>query len=204
MSYHQLGIILKSFFPEKQTISLLSKLDGKIKLIILNGKKMQRLGPGTLISFYTESYTAHDVTILSMPQFNSLDDMYWLHHLLELCYYFISLHEDCLQQFILIHVCQQLIDIPKSPLNKKLITGLLLTTLGFYPPQSLLFLYNLKKILSSCIDFDLNKKIEFLVQHLEELNEKQLQDLDLWILECINSHPRREVFKTIKFIYKPA
>lgn len=204
MSQEHHAIILKSFFPHKHTLSLLTKEQGKIKLVILNSKKIQRLGPGASISFHANNHITIDAQIINTPYFKNLEDMYWLHHLLELCYYFIPLGEECLDQFIVLQSALALVAETKNVVNKKLITGLLLTTLGFYPPSSLAFLFELKKILSSCIDFIPHKKIEFLTRHLKQLDNKQMGELDEWILACITSHPRYEMFKTIIFIYKPA
>src|SRR3989304_9119017 len=90
----EFGLILKRYLPSSHKISVLTPNMGKIHLIIKKASICQRIWPGMVITFVPqiivrESYVCEDAEIISSPQSETKEDMYWIHHLLELCYYFI-------------------------------------------------------------------------------------------------------------------
>ncbi len=100
MHNKEFGFILKRFLPYKKKLSVLCCQKGKINLITQPTEKCHQLWPGMLICF-TPTFNnkkiciAHDIEIIMSPEQENFSNLYWVHHLLEICYYFVPLENPC-------------------------------------------------------------------------------------------------------------
>lgn len=195
------GIVLKSFLPNKNKLSVLTRSWGKINLVAKPGVLRVVSSPGTQITFFTarafESQVVFTTRIICVnANLRALEQhLYWLHHLLEICYFFIPLGSSCPDVFQLIEYCFALCE--QSSLFgsnffvvKKLCLVRLFILLGFYPEQEL--------FLGTEVSLDsLN------VQKVRSLHEDEatamVQAIDKWLFACLQEHPHVMHFKTMSF-----
>lgn len=85
---------------------------------------------------------------------------------------------------------------------KKMNIVVLMGLLGFEAPLHLQPSARIvHKTLLWFIDFQKGQKVEFLSQHYDLFASVSVDHLDAWLLECIQSHPRATIFKTLSFVY---
>lgn len=214
MQEKECGIVLKKFATSDHKISVLTNTLGKIALVVFNQGVMRRIQVGTLIEFdhpkkQNNVHTTQQLVIVLTPITQRSDDLIWLHHMLELCYYFVPLHQPLSECFVILKSCLALlphVDLFSAHLweiVKKLCLGALLLFLGFFPPEHLeRSIIMTKNALFLSVDFQDVQKVEFLSKHLEKFCTIAPADLDSWFLQCIQSHPRINIFKTIHFMYQ--
>jgi hypothetical protein len=208
-----IGIVLKKISVSEHKFSVLTKTRGKIILIVFDYHNAKKLQAGTLISFIPDQFnkaihTTKSIDIMAVSSGTNTLDMYWFHHLLELCYFFTPLHQPIDDVFCIISHClalpayQQAIEEDEWAVTKKLCVGVLLMHLGFYPTEALTPpLISTKKTLLLFIDFNESQKVEFLRSNLRGLINTSSNALDEWLLCCIHSHPCTKAFKTLRFMY---
>jgi hypothetical protein len=188
------GFILKRFLPFKQKVSILSQSTGKINIVTNPITKCQQLWPGMLVTFNiinqsTNMLMASHVEIVWNPEIKKSEDLFWLHELLQHCYYFSPLENPCPEIFYHLYNCFSIYKLKIR--SKKLYFKIqriaifkLLTLLSFYPEKELvkfLGLYNqLEKSKETPKDF---------MNILQNINDTQIKKMDNWILKCINNHP---------------
>lgn len=208
MHTKELGIILKKLDREN-TYSVLGNSVGKIILLATKNKTAQRLVAGSTISFFIEKndqvVLSTNIEILSFC-LHQPTDMYWCHHLLELCHFFAPPNQPIENIFTFLTRCLSLPTIhtmsnDEWDMVKKMLTGGLLLFFGFFPPKKLEpTILRIQKTLISFIDLTHQPFLEF-AQHSKAHNKTYASDLDSWLLECIQSHPRAYMFKTVGFVY---
>lgn len=207
MNSKELGFIIKRFIPRKQKISILANSLGKIEVIPSPLSLNDRLYPGMLISTTlhpstTRIYIAHNIEILTTPlNFTNNSNIYWIHSILELCYYFIPLEKPCPEIFNLVYVALFLLDNQKfnSYLNvsRKLFIIKLLVLLGFYPKKPFLQYLNLfEDLVSTFVDFPIKR----IIKSLEIIGKKEIYLINLWIMQCLREHPNFSSFKLSNFL----
>lgn len=185
------GIVLKSYQPYKCKLSILDTRLGKIVAV----PNRETISSGSYISYYvTEQpklFFIYDVEIIDMPLALAKDDILFIHHLLEICYYFIPMNNT--QQRIielLIHLYAAK-HIFENATLKKLFLFQFFTTLGFYPEgkrfQNPLFI----RLASLSIDNLMGQHVDLIIE----------TELDNWLLNCISTHPCIKNFKTINFLH---
>ena len=212
MQEKECGIVLKRFTTSQHKFYLLAGSLGKIALVVFNQGVMRRIQVGTLIEFdfpkkQGNVHTAQQLAISLLPITQKPDDLLWLHHMLELCYYFIPLHQPSTECFIILKNSLTLLAHSDQFLDwetvKKLCLGALLLCLGFFPPDHLQRpIIMTKNALFLSVDFQDAQKVEFLSKHLKKFCTVAHEELDMWLLQCIQSHPRVNMFKTIHFMYQ--
>jgi hypothetical protein len=208
MQTKEFGIILKKL-DGGTTFSVLCDSAGKIVISTAKNRFPQRLTTGSTISFFIEKngmvVTPTNIEILSFC-LHQPTDMYWCHHLLELCHFFAPLNQPTEDLFVFLSRCLSLptnhtMSTDEWNMIKKLSIGGLLLFFGFFPPKKLEpLILGIKKTLTSFIDLDQQPFLEF-AQHSKAHNKTYDADLDSWLLECIQSHPRAHMFKTMGFVY---
>jgi hypothetical protein len=180
-----LGILLKNYSPKKEKVSVLDSVLGRIEAVLHNAN-IRSLHNGTLFSYhaelrYTNIYTFTTVEILDIPFGLAKHDIYFFHHMLELCYYFLPLHVACPSVFDLISMAfKQELD------NKPIILLRFFALLGIYPEEPP-FEKNYFLRLLSC-------PVETIIK--EKLDDTQLKVLESWLLRCLEMHPYKKQFKT--------
>ncbi|MFC1894523.1 DNA repair protein RecO C-terminal domain-containing protein [Candidatus Dependentiae bacterium] len=207
-SENDFAFVLKRFFPLKQKTSILSHQNGKIQILTKPTIKCKTLWPGMLISFNLNTsnrrfFCAENINIIYNINNSKPFKIYWIHHVLEICYYFIPLHDPCTKIFSFLSCCIKLINNENTfqshiKIIKKTFLLNLLVLIGFYPPDNLLLYLDLyKQITLVSIDFNNNHKVQSLMSKLKLLKKQDINNLDKWIQTCLCSHPQFKKFKTL-------
>ena len=184
------GVIVKMFFPKKQKIAVFDDQLGKIMCV----PKHERLCLGAIIN-YTASeqnniHFIHSTDMIAVPFNLAHDDILFLHHVLELLYYFVPIGSGDVELF---HMIRVLYD-PKTWTNtsqfKKIFLCKLFVLLGMYPEDDLVKKPFFYRVASLSVD---------MIAH-ETIDLESEQSLEQWLLRCIKMHPCVDYFKTIHFL----
>lgn len=190
------GIILKSLLPYKYKISVLSRYSGKVSVPV-----SRAFSPGTIISLPAP------IEVLHVPLSPLDKHLAWIHHLLEICYYFVPLHSACPDVFRLLQYSLKLgvqsnVFEPHFYIVKRICLVRLLVLLGFYPNNKLVFLLGLfDDLVAASLDSSNDQKVRSLRSSFEAVTEKMIQEIDKWMLYCLKEHPHVKQFKTLSFFY---
>jgi hypothetical protein len=205
-----LGIVLKTFLPYKCKISVLSRNAGKVNIIVSRDAIKQIFSPGSIVSFfYTASrsdFFVQKVEFLYVPM-GSIEDLCWIHYLLEICYYFLPLNAACVDAFRLIKYALELgnrssIFEPYFFIVKRICLVRLLMVIGFYPPNRLLYLIGLfDDMVRVSLDSSNAQKVRLLHTSFEGITDQMVKDIDAWVLLCLQEHSHIAHFKTLLFFY---
>ena len=187
-----IGIVLYNFYPEKNRIILLDREKGKISCI-MQGKNICL---GSVISYVCEKRQRGtflcDVEVIEVPCELAQQDILFLHHTLEICFYFIPFDGGKSQVFDLILFLYAHISVASERARKKLFLCKLFTMLGI------------------CPEYKTAEKIYFYLAELssvdmithEAIDLKNERTLERWLLQSLLEHPRMQKFKTIHFLTK--
>jgi hypothetical protein len=205
------GIVLKTFFPRKQKVSILFKDSGKRNVAVSSLAECQRLYPGMLVSSFVNCTGDWDrgsnFTILDMPICDA-NDLTWLHTLLELCYYFVPVGDQSRDIFEFLVTSLELLTKKKSfdsffVIVKKLCVLKLLCLFSFYPPKNIIsYVHIFHSIVSVSVDYENYVKVNSLKELLVKCADDDIKNIDNWIAHCVRSHPCSAFFKTHAFLYK--
>jgi hypothetical protein len=173
------GIILKTFFPKKMKMVLLDYDLGKIE------------GVPSTDSFSCGSMLAYDAQAKGNLYFlHAKNDILFLHHALELCYFCVPFGKHVPEIFFLmVHLYQQL-PLPYTYAFKIAFLFKLLVTLGMHPEESRFQDSQYYLLARESIDTIMNKSI-----HLDTK-----ETLHEWVRACVATHPQIHVFKTMHFL----
>jgi len=155
---------------------------------------------GGFVTYQLESqhdrYRIHDVELIQVPARWVLDDIMFLHHCLEIAFYFLPEHSNSDKIFSLFtFLYSEYVSTITMPLVKKLFLAKFFALLGIYPDfvnqDATKNGYSLFCALSQSegIALDIHNNID-------ELHEQ----LRLWLVDCINTHPDIRLFNTVQFL----
>lgn len=196
----QQGIVLRNYFPQQQKVSLLDITEGRIACMIQDSSIAPRLANGSLIEYVLDkprnSYRACGVDIIYMPLTWHHAQFLFLHHLLELCYYFLPLNCHAQEIFYLVKALYCHEDIMQNEITKKIFLCRFFSMLGIYPADAASYgavFFNLISAHRGSID---NK-----VAMPSRITDKIMQDkLKNWLLGCIAMHPYSYKLKTLDYL----
>lgn len=209
MIQSQAGFVLKRFQPNSSKSTILSMHEGKFDLSFKNFNDCFKLWPGMLVSFHVEKtyktlFGSH-IQILASPNLSESHSIFLMHHILELCYFFVPSNKPCpeifnfLKQFFLFFD-QEATATKYLDFTQKIFVTKLFSLFGFFSYEPISKYLALHETLSTTfVDFSIEQKVEFLEKHLSSHQEKEL---DEWILESLKIHPHCHLFKTTLFVYK--
>lgn len=184
------GFVLRTYFPKKHKISLFDERLGRIEGFIFRATILQMISSGTLISYEARPkgnlHSIEAVNIQEVPLNAAKYDIYFLHHVLELCYYFLPLHYAMPSIFHLINFVTQSSEQFHSSLQKKLFLLRFFSHLGIHPDEDTAPSGSLHNLLSQPIDSMLKMKVAIAESKLDQ-----------WLLACMESHPQKAQFKTV-------
>lgn len=207
------GIVLKSFLPYKNKLSVLTRSMGKINLICNPEKLRSNCSSGTSIKFFcSSSLRSFDSKAVFTSHIERVDDnidrlkkeIYWLHHILEICYFFVPLGVGCPDVFRLVEYCFALCERsqafePNFFLIKKLCLVRLFILIGFYPEQELFLGDTFNDMVAVSLDSTNTQKVRSLSKDDTIL---MIRSIDAWLLACLQEHPHIMNFKTVSFFDK--
>ena len=183
------GIVLKNYQPKKNKISLLDEHLGRIESFAPFSIK-QPLHVGSLVRYFPVQagslYQLEGIQILEVPLELARSDIYFFHRVIELCYYFLPLEAAANDTFNLVKVLLNSNPYLGRDLQKKLFLLRFFVELGMYPEEDFPLGESLHYLLSQPIEVMLKKKIKISEQELER-----------WLLSCIEAHPQKAKFKTM-------
>lgn len=189
------GIILKTFIPFKQRLSILDYSLGKIEGSVSLKEPYNTLNNGVFINYYPSKgmhgYKLEGIELMHVPFPLARHDIYFFHHVLELCYYFIPFECAAANIFELLIFLVQYFEKITSSKNKKVFLLRFFACLGMYPEDEFLRTKNFDYLLSDPFDVMLETAIE---SRMEKIIEQ-------WLLECIMRHPQHGQFKTIFYTH---
>lgn len=185
-----IGIVLKSYQPQKCKLSVLDRDSGKMMAV----PNRSDLSNGSLIQYFKRDQEhlsfIHTIDIIDMPLALAHEDIVFVHHVLELCYYFIPNGSHAPQVFIALLRFYEYPIVLSSPIMKKIFLAQLFFLLGVYPESGRLRTAAIDQLISTSIDFWASQSIDLRIE----------QELDEWLMHCMRTHPCVEYFKTINFL----
>ncbi len=209
MQKKELGLVLKRFYPQKQKLAVLCSSRGRVDIVTRPYQKMFQIWPGMLISFFYSNsvkniHFADNIEILMSPLIKKASCLDWLHHFLELCYYFVPSEKPSPQVFNCLYAFLRISRLEEEfkdyiEVIKKVFLVKLLSINGFYPEDDFLVCLSLYDQLTFLyIDFSDTQKVEFLKQNLEQLKRHKIKNINDWVVDCMSSHPYFKNFKTAR------
>jgi hypothetical protein len=199
------GIVLRFHAPYRHSVAIFDSKLGRINAIFSSPSVFKSLVHGGLISYkvepWRESYRMLDIELIQLPQDWVVQDLFFLHHLLEMALSFIPEHSRCLELF---NLCMTLYKpIPEFAqtnggmglLGKKLFLARFFALLGIYPDDAF------SKERSFLFKFLSGDEADITdLKETEELHKK----LQSWLIDCIHTHPHANTFNTIEFVRSPS
>jgi hypothetical protein len=188
------AIVLKTYLPQKQKVCLLDAHLGKIMAV----PHRQDIGYGSLLVYFAREWQAHNqlymmqsIELIDMPLQLAADDILFLHHVLELCYFFLPLghcNRHIFHLVLFLYTSQHLI---QNSYLKKVFLFQFFSTLGLYPQEHKFQQAHFHYLASTSIDIIAQQAIDLMVE----------SELDNWLLRCIEIHPCARSFKTVHFLH---
>ncbi len=185
------GIILLPANATRKRTVLLDRSDGKIEAFLTRD-----VCAGSVISYqkniFNNMYFISEVNIEYIPLSLAFHDILFLHHVLELCYYFIPVGS-CIEglfevfEWIYLHSDEIL-----SDKVKKYAVAKLLVTLGLWPEKYKITTEKIYKLVRAPID-------SIRLQDIDLANERELEQ---WLRFCILQHPCSSKLRTMAFLFQ--
>ncbi len=208
MHHHEQNIILQRCTSSTHRFIVLNQERGKITLTVLNQRSAQQLHPGTSFSctfnnknshLYLSTHAIYNVTSMS---YRDPSDIFWYHHLLELCKAFLPDHQPNPDVFNFVTNCIKITTTPEQPgctikELQYLCTGVLMWLLGFYPPENCI---NQLLLARSICEHGLYQSDTSPYPFASLLQNSENKDLEPWIVTSIQSHPQSHTFKTSELL----
>lgn len=186
---HGTGIILKSHMPHKQSFSILDAKIGKI-FCYWDTRRPSNLRPGFLVSYTLQLkgnyYIISNLDIVNFPYSLLYKHLGLLHFILELCDYFLPLHNTSEDLFAFLHDIY-MSDNFSTKISIKSFLFKLLILLNLYPKN-----FSLESDMRNII-FSSTLKA-----HMAEENLHLL--LDSWLLGCMKDNEFCHKIKSFKFL----
>lgn len=149
------GIILRSFLPERRSIIILDATRGKISCVPSRRRStpfIQGACAEYQLERWRDTFLLNDIEPVALPAAWVLNDIFFLHGLLELCSAHLVVGDKASAIFSLMLLLYKTDMLPKEPrLSKKIFICKILYGLGIYPPESR-DAYTLPSFLISCKD----------------------------------------------------
>lgn len=186
------AIVLKNYYPKKQTLAL---LDGQLGKVTGASAAIAEISAGSFIAYSVDARRTnylllHQIELLDLPLFIAHEDILFLHHLLELCYYFIPDGSNALSVFNLLQMVYTPGDWMSKTVLKKIFLCKLFAFLGIYPEEESMKTPAYSRLMSTTFTEVMDMVFQQEDEHI----------IDSWLRMCIASHPIAGKFKTVHFL----
>lgn len=188
------AIILKTYLPQKYKVCLLDVRLGKILAV----PNRDDIGYGSLLLYVARQtsgnnnlYFMHTIDLIDMPLQIAIDDILFLHHVLEMCYFFVPLGEYVDGLFDLIILLYTSDNLLQNATLKKIFLFQLFARLGLYPEEQKFQHPYFHYLATTSIDIIAQCPINLMIE----------AELEVWLLQCIEVHPLASSFKTVNFLH---
>jgi hypothetical protein len=125
-----------------------------------------------------------------MPLQWGKNDLMFMHHVLELCYYFVPLNSTCDQLFEMLSLLPLWEDSPWSASLKKIFIAKLLMIFALYPQTAFVTTGFFRRLLYC----DPRTMLTL------DIDDNDMTYMDQWIRQTISEHPLVPQFKTAIFL----
>lgn len=185
------AIVLKNYFPQKYSLSLLDHKGGKMTGV---SHAIEHISVGSLIEYTLDrarknSLFIYHIELQEMPFVLAQSDILFLHHALELCYHFIPNGSEALAAFELLKHFYVPHEWMQSSLYKKIFLFKLFVGLGIYPEDKRVRKSSLQSLATNSFMTIIDKNMQ-----------QDEQDITAWLRMCVSSHHHANKFKTIHFL----
>lgn len=182
------GIILK-LIPEKDLCIILDSLHGKIPCrskskILLNGLEISYFLNKKKDYFFLEK-----ITIENNPFEVAKENLFFLHHILELTNFFSPLEKPNEEIYNILNFFLKYYPKFQSKIKQKIFLCKFFSLLGIYPDMKQIS-YNIFEFIISPIDIVVDIEIDLNIERI----------LDLWINYGIETHPYYKKLNTRRFL----
>lgn len=190
MSHIKTGLVLKTHFPKKRTITVLEKEGGMQHYV----SQTEDICAGTLIQYQVTHGLAIPVMRamekIALPLMRARQDILFFHHILELCYYFVPIGSHMPEVYYLIEPVMMHEHTLITIAEKKLFLITLFRAFGITPEQ--------EKTHAALYRYQHRESVDTLGHNSLELDVEHI--VDAWLLECLSLHPYADQFKTVHFL----
>lgn len=190
---HQ-AIILQNFNPRQKKISVLDQEFGRIEGTVSPLVVLERMAPGIVINYFIRTWkntnVFYDIEIIDEPMYYAQTDLLFMHHVLEVCSFFLPLHDSNEQIFHFVKLLYEENSLFIDGLTKKLFLCKFFTLIGVYPDNARVYGAEFFSLISGAIN-----------SNFEADNHALNRKLRMWLLGCIATHPQSAAMKTIHFLH---
>jgi hypothetical protein len=206
--FNSVGFVLKKIGLSGQQLSVLTKSEGKIVAKARNLRHPQSISPGCCLLFRLIEkaggvFIVVSSKLLYFPDFNEIQDICWLHHILELHYFFIPSGDpdknnfNNLKQYIFLFEAAKNYGLPRTEIGLTCVLHFLCKT-GFYGDEDIvrygeIFETNFHQFFVEPNKFDI-AKFKSALQNVSSYDKSLMREL---ILSCLKVHPNYDIFNTV-------
>ena len=205
--YQEYGFVIRNFFPHQQKISIIFRDHGKVSLPLKNIKFCRSLSPGMFVNCVFQvgqhsNFLVEHIEIAGFFSCHTHEEVAWLHHMLEIIYYFSPLNNPCHEVFLFLFHYFRIFHLVSSckKIQKAFFVASaakLFTLFDFQPiPAVVESIQFFEYLVTNSIDFNQLQNIKSIEIYSTMASEKKLHDVCLWGLTCIKTHPQFVHFKT--------
>jgi hypothetical protein len=183
------GIVLRIHSPRKQMVTILDKEDGAVTYV-----PDALLCSGAFLHYIVikknNLLLLHASEQINLPLNLAKHDILFLHHVLELCYYFLPIGSPAPEVFEHLQQLYTCEHIALSRVIKKLFLVRLFLLFGVYPEDT--------RLHASLLQYGARSLVDMTTQEFVNLENENM--VDAWLHSCIAVHPRSSLFKTVHFL----
>lgn len=184
------GIVLKQYDHSQYKFGLLDSKLGVIEGIFLSTRVMS----GALLRYDLKEnngrYFINNFEVLDVPLSLAKLDLLFVHHVLELCFYFMPTGSGNHTIFELLMLLYKSSQVVWSVQAKKIFLFKLLTTIGLYDEHPIFKKPFIIQLLHTSIDNI----------HTQSIDLECEKDIMNWLSICVFDHPDIKYFKTTAFL----
>lgn len=186
------GIVLKTFFTSKCKVALLDLEYGKITAV----PSSEQICVGALVRYMiakrSGSYQISGIEYIALPLALDRNDLFFYHHVLELCYYFIPLDSGPCNLFYVVRQLSLLNGEHLSYRYKIFFLVRLFLIIGIHSEIPHGQWPSLKQMFATDVDSII----------IEAIDLKTIDEMRGWLHSCLAHHPLLKQFKTLQFLNK--
>ncbi len=184
------GIVLRKYFPKKRVIAVLDSSLGLADYV----PDTENIVLGALLRYWVVQRKGtsfiHGIENIQVPLLLGKYDILFLHHVLEICYYFVPRGQESENLYMLMNGLYNADHSLMSAVHKKSFLVKLFSVLGIYPRPGARYNSSLLHRISGSID----------LAAYRDLDLGSEKELDAWLRGCLLHHPGLEKFKTMHFL----
>ena len=189
-SHIKTGLVLKTHFPKKRTITVLEKEGGAAQYSV----QTEDICAGTLIQYRVDTGLSvpcmRAIEKIGLPLLRARQDILFFHHVLELCYYFVPVASHMPEVYAHIEPLMLVEHTLERSAEKKFFLVNLFHAFGITPEH--------EQTHAALYAYQHGISVDSMGYNTLELDIERI--VDAWLLECLSLHPYADQFKTAHFL----